>query len=41
LIAELAADRERAASPLAGLEHWNIGALLGREVSPEAPPSFD
>src|SRR5215208_8515885 len=41
LIAELAADRERAASPLAGLEHWNIGALLGREVPPEAPASFD
>jgi len=40
-MAEIAADRERAASPLAGLEHWDINKLLRRNVSQQAPATFN
>ena len=41
LIAKMDADRERAASPLARLERWNVGELLRREISQQAPAMFD
>jgi hypothetical protein len=40
-IAALDAARERAGSPLAAIERWDIDALLGREVTDEAPATFE
>lgn len=40
-IAGLENERVRAASPLAAFEHWNIEQLIGRQVTTDAPATFD